>query len=208
MNEFMELQWWQDDLSTRFDGLIFDCDGTLTDSMPLHYHAWRETMLAHGIDFTEQRFYSMGGMPTEKIIATLSSEQNVSVDANSAADAKENAFAQRMHALQPLELVCQCAQRHRGRLPMAVASGGIRPIIDRQLELVGIEEWFDVIVTSEDTEEHKPEPDAFLLAARLLGVSPERCLVFEDSPLGFDAAVRAGMQFVDVRQKSSSATSE
>jgi HAD superfamily hydrolase (TIGR01509 family) len=95
--------------------------------------------------------------------------------------------------------VCDVAKAHRGKLAMAVASGGIRPIIDRQLAQMGITDWFGVVVTSEDTLLHKPEPDAFLLAAKLLGVDPTKCLVFEDSPLGFTAAEAAGMEFVDVR---------
>lgn len=204
MNEFNELKWWIDDLAERFDALIFDCDGTLSDSMPLHYLAWRDTMSARGVEFSEAQFYSMGGMPTEKIIALLCDEQGVVVDVHATAQAKEDAFEVLMHELQPLETVCDVAARHRGRLTMAVASGGIRPIVTRQLEQLGIADWFAAIVTSEDTRGHKPEPDAFLLAADLLDVAPSRCLVFEDSPLGFEAAVRAGMPFVDVRTKARS----
>ncbi len=201
MSEFTKLQWWHDDLAEHFDALIFDCDGTLSDSMPLHYLAWRDTMLARGVEFTEQRFYSMGGMPTEKIISILSDEQGVSVDVDATAQAKEDAFETLMDDLQPLAIVCDVVARHRGRLAMAVASGGIRPIVTRQLQQLGIADQFTAIVTSEDTEGHKPEPDAFLLAAELLDVAPARCLVFEDSPLGFEAAVRAGMHYVDVRPK-------
>tara|TARA_A100001391_G_scaffold196714_1_gene175710 strand:+ start:876 stop:1535 length:660 start_codon:yes stop_codon:yes gene_type:complete len=201
LNEYTDLQWWDDDLADRFDGLIFDCDGTLSDSMPLHYVAWRDTMSQRGVEFTEERFYSMGGMPTEKIISLLCDEQGVRVDIDATATAKENAFESLMDELQPLEIVCDVAARHRGRLAMAVASGGIRPIVSRQLQQLGIADWFTAVVTSEDTVGHKPEPDAFLRAAELLDVSPARCLVFEDSPLGFEAAVRAGMEFVDVRTK-------
>ncbi|TWT75196.1 HAD family hydrolase [Allorhodopirellula solitaria] len=203
MSELTELSWWKDDLADRFDGLIFDCDGTLSDSMPLHYIAWRDTMSARGVEFPEQRFYSMGGMPTEKIISVLSQEQDVRVDVDATAAAKELAFEELMDDLQPLELVCEVAARHRDRMAMAVASGGIRPIVSRQLQQLGISEWFGALVTSEDTVGHKPEPDAFLLAAELLNIAPERCLVFEDSPLGFEAAVRAGMQYVDVRPQTS-----
>lgn len=193
------MPWWQSDLTDQFDGLIFDCDGTLTDSMPLHYIAWRDTMADRGIQFAEERFYSMGGMPTEKIIATLSAEQNVAIDVDEAAIAKEKAFEAIMHDLKPLDVICRVAKQHRGKIAMAVASGGIRPIVDRQLRQIGIADWFGTVVTSEDTRGHKPEPDAFLLAAERLCVSPARCLVFEDSPLGFAAAEAAGMRYVDVR---------
>lgn len=197
----MRLQWWHEDLADHFDALIFDCDGTLSDSMPLHFLAWRDTMLALGVEFPEQRFYSMGGMPTEKIISILCDEQGIEVDVAATAHAKEVAFETRMEELQPLKIVCDVVARHRGRLAMAVASGGIRPIVTRQLQQLGIADQFTAIVTSEDTQGHKPEPDAFLLAAELLGAAPAKCLVFEDSPLGFEAAVRAGMHYVDVRPK-------
>ncbi|WP_231603278.1 HAD family hydrolase [Neorhodopirellula pilleata] len=199
MSELQTSPFWQSDLTGQFDGLIFDCDGTLSDSMPLHYIAWRDTMAARGIKFPEDRFYSMGGMPTEKIIAILCDEQNKSVDVDETSHAKEQAFEDLMDRLEPLSVVVDVAKSHRGKLAMAVASGGIRRIIDRQLAQMGITEWFDAIVTSEDTELHKPEPDAFLLAAKLLDVEPTRCLVFEDSPLGFAAAEAAGMRWVDVR---------
>lgn len=187
------------DYADQFAALIFDCDGTLSHSMPLHYVAWRETMLSYGIDFAEDHFYSMAGMPSEKIIAVLSQQQSVTVDAAEAAAKKEAAFADRIDQLQALDVVVDIARRHHGRMPMAVASGGIRPIIDRQLQQLAIADLFAAIVTAEDTEHHKPEPDVFLKAAELLGVAPEKCLVFEDSPLGFAAAEKAGMRWLDVR---------
>ena len=187
------------DYTNRYAALIFDCDGTLTDSMPLHYIAWRDTMAAYGIQFAEDRFYGMGGMPSEKIIAKLSAEQGVVVDADEAAEKKEDAFAAMMGQLTAKEDVCRIARRHAGKLPMAVASGGIRPIVMAQLQRIGMSELFPVVVTSEDTQRHKPEPDVFLATAKKLGVAPEQCLVFEDSPLGFQAAEAAGMDWVDVR---------
>lgn len=188
------------DYTKDYDALIFDCDGTLTDSMPLHFIAWRDTMASYGIAFAEDRFYGMGGMPSEKIIAILCEEQNVVVDdIDAAAERKESAFVGLMDRLEAKQDVCQIARDHFGRLPMCVASGGIRPVIDHQLAHLGIADLFGVIVTAEDTELHKPEPDVFLKAAELMGVDPMRCLVFEDSQLGFTAAERAGMAWIDVR---------
>lgn len=187
------------DYADEFSALIFDCDGTLSHSMPLHYIAWHETMRSYGIDFDEDHFYSMAGMPSEKIIAVLSQKNGVEVDIAKAASEKEAAFADRIGQLQALDIVVDIARRHHGRMPMAVASGGIRPIIDRQLQKLCITDLFGAIVTAEDTDHHKPEPDVFLKAAELLGVAPEKCLVFEDSPLGFTAAEKAGMKWVDVR---------
>lgn len=188
-----------DDFTERFEALIFDCDGTLSHSMPMHFVAWRETMAGYGIDFAEDQFYSMAGMPSEKIIAVLCQQQGASVDANEAAEKKEAAFERLIDGIEPLERVCQIARTHHGRMPMAVASGGIAPIVRRQLVHLNIDSLFDCMVTSEDTELHKPEPDVFLEAARRLGVAADRCLVFEDSPLGFAAADAAQMAWIDVR---------
>ena len=93
----------------------------------------------------------------------------------------------------------EVADRLRGKKPIAVASGGFRDIIRKQLTHVGIVDWFDVIVSAEDTAKHKPEPDVFLETAKRLGVHPEDCLVFEDADLGVEAARRAGMAWIDVR---------
>ena len=190
------------DFINDYKGLIFDCDGTLTDSMPLHYVAWRDTMSAYGITFPEERFYAMGGMPSEQIIEILATEQRVTIEIVKAAQQKEAAFVETIDQLRPLEAVCEIARSHHGRIPMAVASGGIRSAVLAQLERVAIGQLFPVVVTAEDTQKHKPEPDAFLEAARLIDVVPERCLVFEDSPLGIEAAQRAGMDCIDVRDWS------
>ncbi|MEM9368354.1 MAG: HAD family phosphatase [Planctomycetota bacterium] len=183
----------------RFAGLIFDCDGTLSDSMPLHYRAWRQTMASYGIDFPEEKFYSLGGMPTDQIILLLSREQGVAVDPVTAGREKEDAFQELLPELRPMDQVCSLARACEGIVPMAVASGGDRPGVRRQLQHLGLESLFPVVVTSEDTERHKPHPDVFLEAARQLGVPPEACFVFEDSPLGFQAAETAGMGWADVR---------
>lgn len=182
-----------------YEGLIFDCDGTLTDSMPVHFLAWRETMDRHGIEFPEDRFYQLGGMPTHKIIQMLADEQNKKVDAESAAQEKESAFVKRLQMLVPIDPVWQVAAHFRGKLPIAVASGGYREIILQQLRQIGCEGWFDAVITAEDTTRHKPEPDVFLEAARQLGVRPEACLVYEDSDLGVRAAQAASMDVIDIR---------
>lgn len=187
------------DFPKYFDALIFDCDGTLTDSMPLHYLAWREAMEACGIDFPEARFYEFGGMPSERIISILAREQAVEVDVDQAAQQKEKLFEKHLVDLCPIPAVCDIARKHHGVLPMAVASGGIRPIIDAQLKRIDLRHLFDVVVTAEDTVKHKPDPDVFLEAAARMQIAPDRCLVFEDSGLGFQAAERASMRWIDVR---------
>jgi HAD superfamily hydrolase (TIGR01509 family) len=123
----------------------------------------------------------------------------MALDAQLVARRKENAFLEELHLLEPIPPILEVARQHRGAMKMAVASGGFRDIILAQLEQVGCADWFDAIVTAEDTERHKPEPDVFLEAARRLHVRPEHCRVYEDADLGIEAARRAGMEVVDVR---------
>jgi HAD superfamily hydrolase (TIGR01509 family) len=179
--------------------LIFDCDGTLTDSMPVHFLCWQKTMRACGIEFAEDRFYALGGMPSDKIVELLSVEAGLALDCAAVAAEKEQAFLETLHLLEPIAAVVDIARQNRGTRKMAVASGGFRHVIEKQLRQVGIYDWFDALVTAEDTPRHKPEPDVFLEAARRLGVPPADCLVYEDSDLGVEAARRAGMRWVDVR---------
>jgi HAD superfamily hydrolase (TIGR01509 family) len=190
---------WKDKQMQDAQGLIFDCDGTLADTMPAHYRAWAATLNRYGIHFSEQRFYEWGGIPSHRIVAMLASEQSMIVDPNLVSHEKETAFLEYLDAVQPVAAVVEIARQHRGKLPMAVASGGLRPVISRILTQLGIFDWFDAIVTAEDTERHKPDPDVFLEAARRLGIPAAACLVYEDTDIGLEAARRAGMRGVDVR---------
>ena len=180
--------------------LIFDCDGTLADTMPAHYQAWLEVLRPHGIDFPEDRFYAMGGMPTDKIVVELAGEAGKVLDVDELVRQKAAAFLRKMGEVRPIEKVVDVARANRGKLPMAVASGGQRRMVEMTLAQIGVLDWFPVVVTAEDTRHHKPEPDAFLEAARRLGVAPAACTVYEDTDLGLEAARRAGMRAVDVRK--------
>lgn len=187
-------------LADQYSGLIFDCDGTLTDSMPLHYVAWVKALSRYGLHFPEPRFYAMGGIPTGKIIEILASEQGLMVDVAQVGLEKESLFLTHLQGVGPNEPVCQIARDHHRKLPMAVASGGARSIVMDQLLTIGMNHVFKTIVGAEDTVLHKPHPDVFLEAARRINVAPQRCLVFEDTDIGIEAACRAGMDFVDVRR--------
>jgi HAD superfamily hydrolase (TIGR01509 family) len=181
-------------------GLIFDCDGTLADTMPAHYMAWTAMLGKYGIPFPEPRFYAMGGMPTASIIRVLAAEAGVVIaDVDAMVREKEQGFLTHLGAVTIIEPVLAIVARYRGKLPLAVASGGYRDTITRTLDRLGIRGWFDAMVVAEDTPRHKPEPDVFLEAARRLGVAVKGCVVFEDTDIGLDAARRAGMMGVDVR---------
>lgn len=186
-------------LTDQIQALIFDCDGTLTDSMPVHYQAWRATLDRYGVPFGLEQFYALAGMPSNRIIAQLGDEHGKPLDAETIAQEKEEAFLELLPSVLPVEKVVALARAQQGERPMAVASGGFRWVIDRQLSHLGIGDCFQAIVTAEDTKLHKPHPDVFLEAARQMGVEPAACLVFEDADLGVEAAQRAGMGCVDVR---------
>lgn len=189
---------WTAPAGTR--GLIFDCDGTLADTMPAHFRAWSAMLGPYGIPFTERRFYQLGGVPTAQIIGILSAESGVPHgDIAEMTRVKEAAFLESVAAVKEIAVVTRIAAAHRGKLPMAVASGGYRETVARTLDAIGVRGWFDAVVTAEDTARHKPEPDVFLEAARRLGVPPTACVVFEDTDIGLEAARRAGAVGVDVR---------
>ena len=182
-------------------GLIFDCDGTLADTMPAHYKAWTGMLGRYGIPFPEPRFYAMGGMPTASIIRVLAKDADVNVtDVEAMVREKEQGFLSHLDAVTVIQPVLAIAAAYRGRLPIAVASGGYRDTVTRTLDRLAIRDWFDAMVVAEDTLLHKPEPDVFLEAARRLGVTAAGCVVFEDTDIGLEAAHRAGMKRVDVRE--------
>jgi len=180
--------------------LIFDCDGTLADTMPLHYVAWQNVLTGYGFEFDEDLFYSLGGQPTDRIIDKLSREQNIDVDVMKVTHEKEAAFVDLIEQVQPVKPIVEIARQYHGKLPMGVGSGGQREVVKQTLSVLSLQDLFDCVVGSEDTERHKPEPDVFLEVASRLNVEPADCLVYEDADLGVEAAKRAGMKCFDVRE--------
>jgi HAD superfamily hydrolase (TIGR01509 family) len=191
---------WSPPPSTR--ALVFDCDGTLADTMPIHYVAWRAMLAEHGLVLTEEQFYAQAGMASVASIVSLAAEQGVPLadgQAITMAADKERRYLASLDEVRPIASVVAIAQRHRGTMPMAVASGAERYVLEHTLRTIDVLHWMDAIVAADDTERHKPHPDPFLEAARRLGVEPEACTVFEDADLGIEAARSAGMHVVDVR---------
>ena len=180
-------------------GLIFDCDGTLADTMPLHWHAWQIVAQRHKIYFPKDRFYALAGVPSEDTLKMLADEQGRSIDYVAVALEKENLYIPLMTQAKPIRAVVEIALDNFGKIPMAVASGGRQKIICDLLEHLKIRSIFDAVVTSEMVTQQKPAPDIFLEAARRIGVEPRFCRAYEDSELGLQAIRAAGMDAVDVR---------
>jgi HAD superfamily hydrolase (TIGR01509 family) len=183
-----------------FKAYLFDCDGTIADSMPLHYVAWKRALGEHGCEFPESLFYSWGGMPTVQIVATLGAQQGIAMDAEEVAHRKELMYYDLLPQLQAVPEVLEHIQLSHGRIPFAVVSGGNRQSVTNSLRTLGLLDKFDTLVCSEDYTRAKPDAEPFLVAARRLGVAPEDCLVFEDTEMGIQAATAAGMASVKVLQ--------
>lgn len=181
-------------------GLIFDCDGTLADTMPLHWHAWQLITRRHDLHFPEDRFYSLGGVPSRDILKMLAQEQGRSLDHIAVAHEKEEAYLPLMAQVEPIHAVVEIAKANFGKIPLAVASGGTQKIINDVLEHLKIRHMFAAVVTSEMVKNQKPAPDIFLEAARRIGVEPKLCRAYEDTDLGLTAIRDAGMDAVDVRK--------
>jgi len=182
----------------RFAGYIFDCDGTIADTMPSHYRAWARAMKDFGGEFPEDLFYSWGGKPTSVIVNQLNAKFGLSLDVEEVVQRKEGYYLQSVGEVGPVVAVLDFAKSIHGTAPMAIASGGHHELVDATLKALGITSLFDAVVCAEDYVHGKPAPDPFLKAAELLGVPAKDCVVFEDSPTGIAAAEAAGMAHVFV----------
>ena len=191
-----------------FDAYIFDCDGTLADTMGLHYEAWKMALSPHGADLPEDLYYYWGGRPTREIVEALNDMQGLFMDADAIVHNKEEYYFGLLPDVQPIVEVVSIARSLHGKKPIGVASGGGRKSVHSTLEGIGLLHLFDTIITSDDYKLGKPAPDPYLEAARRLGVPPSGCLVFEDTEIGRQSAAAAGMEcvVVDSRKKSGQRT--
>jgi len=181
-----------------FRAYLFDCDGTIVDSMPLHYIAWKTAFAEWNCPFPEDLFYSWGGKPTREIIATLNEMHGLSMPIEALAVHKEELYFELLPQLKGIPEVLEIIEAEYGHIPFAVVSGGRRISVTKALDALHLLDKFETIVGSEDYVNSKPAPDAFLLAAERLGVKPEQCLAFEDTEMGIAAAVAAGMATVKI----------
>jgi HAD superfamily hydrolase (TIGR01509 family) len=185
----------------RFGGIIFDCDGTLVDSMPIHYLCWVDALRHHHAPFafTEETFYGLAGIREQDAVRILNERHGSQVDPEGVAEFKFELFKQRFEEVQPVLPVAELARgAHARGVPIAVASGSEEVTVRGCLTATGLLPLFEVLITPRLVERGKPAPDMFLLAAERLGVAPEECLVIEDGQSGLDAAQAAGMSAVFV----------
>ena len=181
-----------------FDAYLFDCDGTIADSMPLHYVAWKKALGEWNCEFAEELFYAWGGRPTAEIIATLNEMQGLSMPVENVARRKEELYFEMLPELKAVPEVLEHIEAQHGRIPFAVVSGSARDSVTASLEVLKLLDRFDTLVCAGEYTKSKPDPEAFLLAASKLGVRAKNCLVFEDTEMGIQAAKAAGMASVKV----------
>lgn len=181
-----------------FEAFIFDVDGTIADTMPLHFEAWTSALGEWSSFFPEEFFYSLGGTKTDRVAEIIKERAQANFAVAEMVHEKEHYFMKRLGNAVPIQPVIDVIEQWRGKIPMAVASGGFRRVIDEILRGLGLAGCFDAMITAEDVVRGKPDPEPFLKAAALLGVDPSKCLVFEDSPTGIAAAEAAGMAWVEI----------
>jgi len=180
--------------------LIFDCDGTLVDTLPLYLRAWLAALQSEAAhEVAPEWFHGRGGLSEHMVLDLMEAELGRSLDRPAIVRAARRNVLSAMDDLREIAVVADLARRYRGTLPMAVASSGSREIVLASLTRTGLLDLFDTVVTIDDVARPKPAPDLFLEAARRLGAAPDGCLVLEDSAEGLVAAGHAGMQGVDIR---------
>jgi len=181
-----------------FKAYLFDCDGTIADSMPLHYLAWKKALGEWNCEFDEKLFYSWGGMPIAEIVSTLNQRHGLSMPVEVVGHRKESLYLDLLPQLKAVPEVLEHIEAQHGRIPFAVVSGSTRGSVTASLDSLHLLDRFDTLVCAGDYQKSKPDPEAFLLAAAKLGVAPSACLVFEDTDMGIQAATAAGMTSVRV----------
>jgi HAD superfamily hydrolase (TIGR01509 family) len=187
------------EIPAHIRGLIFDCDGTLVDSMPLHMRAWEFALASAGAAWDYDFFFSKKGMQEEDIVDLYNTQFGSALNRPATVQAKHEYFRDHSAEFKPIRHVVDVVIRYKDALPMAVVSGGTRENVHLELDAIGIKNVFKAILTADDNIKPKPAPDSFVEAARLINIQPHLCQVFEDGELGLEAARRAGMLATDIR---------
>jgi HAD superfamily hydrolase (TIGR01509 family) len=182
----------------EFKAYLFDCDGTIADSMPLHYIAWKSVLAEWSCEFPEELFYAWGGMPVVEIISSLNTRHGLSMPVVDIQRRKEEMFYANLQHLKAVPEVVEHIEARHGEIPFAVVSGSTHDSVRASLRSLNLLDLFDTFVCAGDYTRSKPHPEPFLMAAERLGIAAEHCLVFEDTQMGIDAATAAGMASVRV----------
>jgi beta-phosphoglucomutase family hydrolase len=189
------------DIHPEVKGLIFDLDGTLADTMPYHYEGWKKACKKYGVEIDPSFLRLYAGSPGRMIASEIIKKSGLEgiVTADQIVEEKLAEFYKVQHKVKAIKPLADIARKYFKKLPMAIGTGGHREAVERTLEITGLREYFDIIVTASDVDNFKPDPETFLRCAELMNVEPAFIEVFEDGDLGLQAARMAGMIATDVR---------
>lgn len=178
--------------------LIFDLDGTIANTMPNHFRSWRNAVFPYGIDFNATLFMQLTGMPRTATIEKLNEMFGAKMNPDIVGKVKEDYFKTLVNLTEEIGVVTDVIRKYHTILPMSIGTGSTKNGAKKTLEVIGFENYFDIVITADDIINHKPHPETFLKCAELMGVKPQDCVVFEDGILGMNAAEEAGMMVIDV----------
>ncbi|WP_109831540.1 HAD family hydrolase [Reichenbachiella versicolor] len=182
-------------------GLIFDLDGTIIDSMPLHFKAYNYCLEPYGIKYDEETFFSRGGIPTKDTLLMIAKDNGIEdFDLEEVIKRKREYVDTKIDQMKLIEPTMEVIKAYQSILPMAVGTGSNRKTVTAMFEMFDLNKYFEHSVTATDVQNFKPHPETFLKAAELIDIDPKDCLVFEDGKPGMEAAISAGMKVIDITQ--------
>ena len=187
------------EINPKAKALIFDLDGTIVDTMPIHFQAWIDVLKEHKINFTKELFYEFTGIPTYKIVSHINERLKVNLNPAEIAKKKEDHCMENISKIGIIKPVADILYRYHTKMPISLGTGSTKNVTEVILKKLGLDKYFEIYITADDVVNHKPAPDTFLRCAELMGVAPEFCQVFEDGDLGLKAAKSAGMIATDIK---------
>lgn len=180
--------------------LIFDLDGTLSNSLPVHVKTWKIVGEKYDFDFDPNIIHELTGRPTIEFAKRIIRQYNVNEKPETMVRLKQQLFWDFAYLLEPIDEVISILKNYHGKLPMSVGTGASSKSAEVQLKELDLLQYFDFVISADDVEKHKPHPETFVKCAQLMEVKPQYCQVFEDGDLGISAAVEAEMFVTDVRK--------
>ncbi|ARS35203.1 HAD family hydrolase [Pontibacter actiniarum] len=183
----------------KYKAFLYDCDGTLADNMQAHKDTYVKIAAGSGVVIDPAIVDEFAGLPIPAVVEQINARYGSSFDPIVFERLKSELFYEEfIEQTKPVQFVVDHLIAHASKIKIGVVSGGSRKMIQKTLQVLGVDSLVEVLVCAGETPQGKPYPDPFLFAAEQLGVAPELCLVFEDGEPGVQAAEAAGMEWVRV----------